>query len=119
MSLRWFAFGGLTLLGFVMGTGTFADDEARGKTAATIEARNGAIRKKLDKLIPLKVKNLPLGEVFSYVKRVTTEPGDTGVPIDVDPAALAKASVSITTPVTYESHDGEPLMDSLVAVLLP
>jgi hypothetical protein len=119
MSRRWFAFGGLKLLGLVMGTGTFADDGAKGKTEATILAKDAAIRKKLDMLISLKVKNLPLGEVFSYVKRVTTEPGDTGIPIYVDPVALAKASVSITTPVTYESHDGEPLMDSLETVLLP
>jgi hypothetical protein len=97
---------------------TFAEDAPKAKTEATIKAKNEAILQKLEKLIPLKVNNLPLGSVFSYVKRVTTEPGDTGVPIYVDPADLAKVSISITTPVTYESHDGEPLKDSLVALLL-
>jgi RNA polymerase sigma factor (sigma-70 family) len=82
-----------------------------------MEKRNEAILKKLDKPIPLRVKDRELGHVLSYIKEATTEPGDTGVPIYVDPAALAKAQVLITTRVTYESEDGEPLKDSLTVVL--
>jgi ribosomal protein S6E (S10) len=117
MSRCWFASGGLTLLGLVLGMGTFADDVAKVDTESTIKDKTAAILRKLEKPIPLKVKDVPLGEVFRYVMKATAEPGDTGVPIDVDPAALAKAQVMITTPVTYESKEGEPLKDSLATVL--
>ncbi len=117
MPQRWFVSGGLTLLGLAFAAGAFAEDDAKGKIEATIKARNEAILKQLEKPIPLRVKALPLGEVFSYVTKATTEAGDTGVPIHVDPAALAKAQVLITTPVTYESKEGEPLKVSLATVL--
>jgi hypothetical protein len=67
MPQRWFVSGGLTLLGLALGTGAFAEDDARGKIEATIKAKNEAILKKLEKPIPLRVKGLPLGEVFSPV----------------------------------------------------
>ena len=117
MPQRWLVSGGLALLGLVLGTGAFAEDDAKGKIEATIKAKNEAILKKLAKPIPLRVKGLPLGEVLSYVTKATAEAGDTGVPIDVDPAALTKAQVPITTPITYESKEGEPLNDSLATVL--
>jgi len=117
MPQRWFVSGGLTLLGLALGTRAFAEDDAKGKTEATIKAKNEAILKKLEQPIPLRVKGLPLGEVLSYVTKATTEAGDTGVPIYVDPAALTKAQVLITTPVTYESKEGEPLKVSLATVL--
>jgi ribosomal protein S6E (S10) len=109
--------GGLALLGLAFGTGAFAEDDAKGKIEATIKAKNEAILKKLEKPLPLRVKGLPLGEVLSYVTKATTSAGDTGVPIYVDPVALAKAQVLITTPVTYESKEGEPLNVSLTTVL--
>src|SRR4051812_11858263 len=109
MSRRWSTSGGLTLLGLVLGTGAFAGDDAKVDTEAAIKDKNAAILKKLEEPIPLRVKDLPLGEVFSYVEKATTEPGGAGIPTYVDPAALATAQVSITTPVTYESKDGEPL----------
>lgn len=105
------------LLGLALGTRAFAEDDAKDKPEATIKAKNETILKDLEKPIPLRVKDLPLGEVFSYVKKATAEAGDTGVPIDVDPAALERAQVLITTPVTYESKEGEPLKDSLATVL--
>jgi len=117
MPQRWFVSGGLTLLGLALGTGAFAEDDAKGKIEATIKAKNEAILKKLAKPIPLWVKGLPLGEVLSYVTKATTNAGDTGVPIYVDPVALANAQVLITTPVTYESKEEEPLNDSLATVL--
>ena len=117
MPQRWFVFGGLTLLGLVFFAGAFPKDDAKGKIEATLKAKNEAILKKLEKPIPLRFKGLPLGEVFRYITKATTEAGDTGVPIYVDPAALAKAQVLITTPVTYESKQGEPLKDSLATVL--
>jgi hypothetical protein len=117
MPQRWSVSGGLTLLGLALGTAAFAEDEAKGKTEATIKAKNEAILKKLEKPIPLRVKGLPLGEVLSYVTKATAEAGDTGVPIYVDPAALTQAEVPITTPVTYESEEGEPLNASLATVL--
>jgi hypothetical protein len=101
MPQRWFVFGGLTLLDMVFFRGAFPKDDAKGKIEATLKAKNEAILKKLEKPIPLRCKGLPLGEVFRYVTKATTEAGDTGVPIYVDPAALAKAQVFITTPVTY------------------
>jgi hypothetical protein len=94
-----------------------ADDAPKAKAEATIKAKNEAIRRKLEKPIPLRVKDLPLGAVFDYVTKATTEPGDTGVPIDIDDAALSKAQVTLATPVTYKSTDGESLMVSLRTVL--
>ncbi len=117
MPQRWFVSGGLTLLGLVLGTGAIPKDDAKGQIEATIKAKNEAILRKLEKPIPLRVKGLPLGEVFSYVTKATTEAGDTGVPIYIDPAALSKAEVAITTPVTYESKTDEPLKASLATVL--
>ena len=84
MARRWFASGGLTLLGLALGMEIFAEDAPKANTEATIKAKNEAILRKLEKPIPLRVKDLPLGAVFDYVKKATTEPGDTGVPIDVD-----------------------------------
>jgi hypothetical protein len=117
MPQRWFVFGGLPLLGLVFFSGALPKDDQKGKIDATLKAKNEAILKKLEKPIPLRCKGLPLGEVFRYVTKATTETGDTGVPICVDPAALTKAQVSITTPVTYESKEGEPLKDSLATIL--
>ncbi len=117
MSRRWFASGGLALLGLAMGTGIFAEDAPKARTEATIKAKNEAILRKLEKPIPLRVKDLPLGGVFDHVTKATTEPGDTGVPIEVDAAALAKARVTLATPVTYESEEGESLRVSLNTVL--
>ena len=114
---RWVVFRGLPLLGLVFIAGAFPKDDQKGKIEATIKAKNEAIFKKLEKPIPLKFKGLPLGEVLRFVKKATTEAGDTGVPICVDPAALAKAQVPITTPVTYESKEGEPLKASLATIL--
>jgi hypothetical protein len=95
----------------------FAEDAPKAKTEATIKAKNEAIRRKLEKPIPLRVKDLPLGAVFDYVTKATTEPGDTGVPIDVNDAALARARVTLATPVSYESEEGQSLMVSLHTVL--
>jgi hypothetical protein len=117
MPQRWFVCGGLTLLGLALGTAAFAEDDANGKIEVTIKAKNEAILKKLQKPIPLRVKGLPFGEVLSSVTKATSNAGDTGVPIYVDPVALAKAQVLITTPVTYESKEGEPLNVSLANVL--
>ena len=116
MSQRWFVFRGLPLLGLLFFAGAFPKDDQKGKIEATLKAKNEAILKKLEKPIPLRFKGLPLGEVFRYVTKATTEAGDTGVPIDADPAALARAQVSITTPVTYESDEGEPLKVSLARI---
>src|SRR5262249_47055607 len=52
-----------------------------------------------------------------HVTKATTEPGDIGVPIDVDDASLASAHVTLATPVTYDSKEGQSLMDSLRVVL--
>jgi hypothetical protein len=89
-----------------------------GNSRVTINFLGSRIRKVgLEKPIPLRVKDLPLGAVFEHVTKATIEPGDTGVPIDVDDAALAKARVTLATPVTYESKEGESLRVSLNTVL--
>jgi hypothetical protein len=95
----------------------FAEDAPKAQTETAIKAKNEAILRKLAKPIPLRVKDLLLGAVFDYVTKATAEPGDTGVPIDVDLAALAKARVTLATPVTYESKEGQSLMASLQVVL--
>jgi hypothetical protein len=117
MPRRWFVFRGLTLLGLVFFTGAFPKDDQKGKIEATLKAKNEAILKKLEKPIPLRVRSLPLGEVFRYITKATTDACDAGILINVDPAALARAQILITTPVTYESKQGEPLKDSLATVL--
>jgi hypothetical protein len=95
----------------------FAEDAPKAKTEAAIKAQNEAVQRKLEKPIPLRVKDLPLGAVFDYVTKATTEPGDIGVPIDVDDADLARAHVTLATRVTYESEQGQSLMVSLHTVL--
>jgi hypothetical protein len=114
---RWFRSGGLVLFGLALGTIALAEDDPKAKHEAAIKARNEAIIRKLKKPIPLRVKDLPLGAVFDQVKKATTEPGDTGVLIDVDHASLARAQVTLATPVTYESKEGQSLMDSLTVAL--
>jgi hypothetical protein len=96
---------------------SFAEDAPKVKTEATIEAKNEAVRRKLEKPIPLRVEDRPLGAVFGDVTKATIEPGDTGVPIEVDQADLANARVTLATPVTYESQEGQSLMDSLRVML--
>jgi hypothetical protein len=114
---RWFASGAIALLGLALGVDTFAEDAPQAKTEATIKAKNETIRRKLEKPIPLRVKDLPLGAVFDYFTKATTEPGDTGVPIDVDAAALARAQVTLATPVRCESKEGQSLLESLNVAL--
>jgi hypothetical protein len=40
MPQRWFAFGGLTLLGLVFFTGAYPKDDAKSKTEAAVKAKN-------------------------------------------------------------------------------
>jgi hypothetical protein len=117
MSRPLFARGGLALLGLALSAGAFAEDDAKSKSEAVIKAKNEAIFGKLEKPIPLRFKNVPLAEVLGFVTKATTEPGDTGIPIHVVPAGLARAQVLMTTGITYESEDGEPLKSSLSMVL--
>jgi hypothetical protein len=114
---RRFASRWLTLLGLALGPGIFAEDAPRADAGAAIKAKDEAILRKLEKPIPLRVKDLPLGAVLDRVKEATTEPGDAGVPIDVDPAGLARAHVTLEMPVTYESEEGQSLLASLRVVL--
>jgi hypothetical protein len=117
MSRPLFACARLALFGLALGTGTFAEDEAKSKSEAVIKAKNEAILRKLEKPIPLKVKNVPLEDVLRYVTKATAEPGDSGIPIHVVPAGLARAQVLMTTGITYESEDGEPFKNSLAMLL--
>lgn len=117
MSRRGVTSGGFALLGLALGLELFAEDAPKAKTEAAIKAKNEAILRILKKPIPLRVKDLPLGTVFEHVTKVTTEPGNSGVAIKIDDSALAKAHVTLATPVTYESNEGESLMGSLQTVL--
>jgi len=117
MSRRCFAFGRIALLGLALGMETSAQDVSKNETDAATREKNAAIFKKLEAPIPLKVKELLLKAVFDHVKQATIEQGDEGVPIDVDQADLAKARVTLETPVSYQSKEGQSMMTSLREML--
>jgi hypothetical protein len=58
----------------------------------------------------------PLEEVLKHVKRSTRGPGDSGLPIYVDPAGLSKAEKTMQSPVTLDV-EGVPLWTSLRLIL--
>jgi hypothetical protein len=79
--------------------------------------KDAAILAKLEEPIPLDFKDAPLGDVLKQVKQSSRGPNDSGIPIFVDPDALTRAGVNITTPVSVQSRNGEPLKSALDRLL--
>src|SRR5262245_55425587 len=78
---------------------------------------NKAIVAKLDEPISMAFANeTPLEDVLKYVKSATTGPNDNGIPIYVDPSALRKAGITMTSPVMLDL-EGVPLKSSLRLLL--
>jgi hypothetical protein len=72
---------------------------------------------RLEEPLPLNFQNAPLGDVLKFIKAASAGPDDGGIPIFIDPAALRRARMTMTTPVTVASRDGEPLKDALGRLL--
>jgi len=117
MSRRCIVMAGATLFGLALGMETFAQSVSKNDNDVVTRKKNAAILKKLEAPMPLKVKELPLKAVFDHVKQATIEQGDEGVSIDIDQADLAKARVTLETPVSYQSKDGQSMMTSLREML--
>ncbi len=80
---------------------------------------NKAIERKLTKVVPFDFKAVPLEDVLKVVKAATASPknDDPGVPIFVDPKALQARSLTMTSPVTYQTEPAETLEQTLQYLL--
>ena len=76
-----------------------------------------AILVKLDKRVRFAFPNeTPLEDVLKFLKAATAGPGDTGIPIYVDPVGLQEAEKTMSSPVTLDL-DGVPLKTCLRLIL--
>ena len=91
-----------------------AGDEPKGKE---VDAKTKAIEVKLKVPIELKFDQKPLEDVLNFIKKASTGPNDSGIPIYVDPVGLQESETTMTTKVTIESKKGEPLGSSLKRLL--
>jgi hypothetical protein len=95
-------------------------DAAQGKDAGRgPDPRDRPVLLKLEEPLPLSFKNVPFEDVLKFIKAASAGPEDQGIPIFVDPAALQRARLTMITPVTIASRDGEPLKDALRRLLRP
>jgi RNA polymerase sigma factor (sigma-70 family) len=90
------------------------------KVSAAIAANAQPLRDKLDRPLskPLKLQEARLEELLKAIKAATQAPGDTGVPIYVEPEGLKEAGATIDSPVTFDGTR-VPLKTALDAALRP
>jgi RNA polymerase sigma factor (sigma-70 family) len=81
------------------------------------DAKNQALLKKLEAPIAMAFANeTPLDHVLKYIKSATTKPGQSPIPIYVDPLGLQQAERSLNSTVMM-NLDGVPLKTSLRLIL--
>jgi RNA polymerase sigma factor (sigma-70 family) len=90
------------------------------KEATAIAAGPQSLRDKLDRPLakPLKLQDVRLDELLKTIKAATQAPGDTGVPIYVEPEGLKEAGATIDSPVTFDGTK-LPLKTALDVALRP
>ena len=78
-----------------------------------------AMQARLNDPIPLHFKKTPLEDVLQYIKKSTQGPNDSGLRIYVDPVGLQEAEKTMSSPVSMDSKEKEPLRESLTRLLKP
>ncbi len=81
------------------------------------DAKNQALLKKLEEPIAMAFAHeTPLDDVLKYIKKATTKPGQSPIPIYVDPMGLQQAERSLNSTVIMDLA-GVPLKTSLRLIL--
>ena len=89
----------------------------RAAKSPEIEAKERAIRKKLDVTIAFPFENeTPFEDILKYVMQATAGPNESGIPVYVDPLGLAQAGATMQSPVKL-NLEGIPLQISLRLLL--
>ncbi len=98
--------------------GKLASQEgAPGKRAKDPEAQTRAIKEKLAKPSQLSFPfRMPLQDLLKTIKQQSTEPGDSGIPIYINPEGLQEANQNMESEVSLE-RKGKSLADDLSQAL--
>jgi RNA polymerase sigma factor (sigma-70 family) len=88
---------------------------------AALASREATLRDKLDRPLPrpLRLEGASLEHLLKSIKQATQAPGDTGVPIYVEPEGLKEAGATIDSPISFDAREDLPLKEALDLALRP
>jgi hypothetical protein len=108
----------LALIGFAsiaIGAPATAGDDPKDQKASA--ARDRAILAQHEKPIPLHFHDTPLEDILQFIRSATQGPNDSGIPIVVDPQGMKALETTLTTRVSVDTEEGEPLKESFYYLL--
>jgi hypothetical protein len=81
--------------------------------------KDRAVLARLEAPVPLTFKDAPFEDVLRFITSATRGPGDSGIPIVVDPEGMKRAGMTAQTRVSIVSEPGDPLKTTLGRLLGP